>query len=261
MAFVTVIPGLAEQDSELMALILRGLWLTINLTAITTTLSLVLGVGVGTALLSPCRWIRTPAVLYVELHRNVPAVVLIIFWAFAVPNLFTAEQRQSIFFDNDFVNSVTALTGASMVYYTFAAVLALSLNTSAYLAEIFRAGVGVISAQHTETARTLGATRNEVYWTLLLPKGLSAAFPAVTARLVHNMKNTSLAALVSVPELFHSTESAISLTFQPLRYLLLASLLYLTIGAALTHLLGQFACCQAAKPQPYREITTGVGND
>jgi polar amino acid transport system permease protein len=207
---------------DLLNLLLQGLLLTVVLTAVTAALALTLGVAAGTMRISGNRFAGALAVLHVETHRNLPALVLMIIWAFALPNLFPAELRRSIFFDNAFLNWLGSWSGLSLPYYTLAAGVALVLNTSAYLAELFRAGVGAIPQQHIDAARTLGASRLKLFWTVLLPQGLRTSFPAISTRLIHHLKNTALAAFVATPEFFHSAQTAITRTFLALEFLMLA---------------------------------------
>ena len=222
---------------DLLNLLLQGLLLTVALTAVTAALALALGVAAGTMRISGNRFAAVLAVLHVETHRNLPALVLMIIWAFALPNLFPAELRRSIFFDNAFLNWLGSWSGLSLPYYTLAAGVALVLNTSAYLAELFRAGVGAIPQQHIDAARTLGASRLKLFWTVLLPQGLRTSFPAISTRLIHHLKNTALAAFVATPEFFHSAQTAITRTFLALEFLMLAAVVYLLLAFAFSALL------------------------
>ena len=222
---------------DLLNLLLQGLLLTVVLTAVTAALALILGVAAGTMRISGNRFAGALAVLHVETHRNLPALVLMIIWAFALPNLFPAELRRSIFFDNAFLNWLSSWSGLSLPYYTLAAGVALILNTSAYLAELFRAGVGAIPQQHVDAARTLGASRLKLFWTVLLPQGLRTSFPAISTRLIHHLKNTALAAFVATPEFFHSAQTAITRTFLALEFLMLAAVVYLLLAFAFSALL------------------------
>ncbi len=222
---------------DLLNLLLQGLLLTVVLTAVTAALALILGVAAGTMRISGNRFAGALAVLHVETHRNLPALVLMIIWAFALPNLFPAELRRSIFFDNAFLNWLGSWSGLSLPYYTLAAGVALVLNTSAYLAELFRAGVGAIPQQHIDAARTLGASRLKLFWTVLLPQGLRTSFPAISTRLIHHLKNTALAAFVATPEFFHSAQTAITRTFLALEFLMLAAVVYLLLAFAFSALL------------------------
>ena len=222
---------------DLLNLLLQGLLLTVALTAVTAALALALGVAAGTMRISGNRFAAVLAVLHVETHRNLPALVLMIIWAFALPNLFPSEMRRALFFDNAFLNWLSSWSGLSLPYYTLAAGVALVLNTSAYLAELFRAGVGAIPQQHVDAARTLGASRLKLFWTVLLPQGLRTAFPAISTRLIHHLKNTALAAFVATPEFFHSAQTAITRTFLALEFLMLAAIVYLLLAFAFSGLL------------------------
>lgn len=213
-------------NRESIVLLAGGLSLTIMLTLLTSAVSLMVGIAVGIARLSGRPFLPRVARLYVEVFRNIPALVLIIFWAFAVPNLFPLELRRSIFFDNSLATWGGQLTGLSLPYYALAAAIGLSLNTSAYLAELFRAGVGTIPQQVLDAARSLGASPAAVFWRVLLPQGVRAAFPAITTRLIHNMKNTALASFVAVPEFFQAAQAAISRSFQAVEILVFAAVMY-----------------------------------
>ena len=216
--------------NETIILLLQGLKVTLWMTLTTSILALALGVGLGLMRLSSRRVLHWLAGIFIEIHRNVPALVLIIFWAFVFPNLFPQEIRRNIFFDNELVKSLEHFTGLSVPYYTIAAGLALTLNTSAYIAELFRAGVGTLPRQYLDAFRTFGATKYLILKQLLIPQGLLAAFPAITTRLIHHLKNTTLAAMVSTPEFFHSIQAAITQSFRAVEFLTLAALVFLSLS-------------------------------
>ena len=224
---------------EVIAILARGILFTVMLTAVTSVFSLTLGVLVGIMRLWGRPIPRLLASTYVDIFRNIPALVLIIFFAFAIPNLFPLEFRQSLFFDNVFAEWAGIISGLSLPYYALAAVVALTLNSSAYLAELFRAGVRTIPMEHVDAARSLGATPKVVWRQILIPQGVRAAFPAITTRLIHNMKNTALVSFVAVPEFFHSTQAAITRTFMAVEILLLAAIVYLILSVIFAWLLGQ----------------------
>lgn len=211
---------------EVAHLLLSGLAVTAVLTLITSAGALLLGVGVGWLRLSASRPLRSLSVVYVEVFRNVPALVGVVFWAYALPNAFDPVTRRALFFDNALMEMLTRITGLAIPYYALGAALGLTLNTSAYIAELFRAGVGTLAREHWEAARSLGASRRRAFLNLLLPHGLRAASPALVTRLVHNMKNTALASLVAVPEFFKAVQTSITRSFHAVELLLLASVGY-----------------------------------
>ncbi|MCP5098328.1 MAG: ABC transporter permease subunit [Chloroflexi bacterium] len=224
---------------EIWKLLGPGLVFTLLITAVTSILALLIGITVGTMRLSERPFWHHTAIIYIELFRNVPALVLIIFFAFAVPNLFPQELRQPLFFKNLLATWGQQLTGLSLPYYLIAAIIAISLNSSAYLGELFRAGVGTIPREYGDAARSLGATQTAVFRQILLPQGIKAAFPAITTRLIHTMKNSALASFVAVPEFFHATQAVITRTFLATKFLLLAAALYLILSLSYAALLRQ----------------------
>ncbi|KAA3661037.1 MAG: ABC transporter permease subunit [Chloroflexi bacterium] len=219
---------------ETVVLLVQGVLFTVVLTAVTSMSSFVIGIGVGRMRLSQPPIVRTAASVFVDTFRNIPALVLIIFFAFAVPNLFPPALRQRFFFNNMLAEWGQGITGLSLPYYALAAAAALTLNTSAYLAELFRAGVGTIPQEMVDAARSMGGTKTAVFYQILLPEGVRAAFPAITSRLIHNLKNTALASFVAVPELFHATQSSITYSFRATEFLLLAAVLYLLLSFLLS---------------------------
>ncbi len=222
---------------ETLDLLIEGLVVTLVLTLVTSVLAFVVGVGVGTLRLTDNRLVRLAAGGFIEVFRNVPALIQIIFWAFAFPGIFPTDVRRAVFFDNAVFDALATVTGLSVPYYAVAACFGLVLNTGAHLAELFRAGVGTLPRERIEAARSLGARRRVVFWTILLPDGVRAAFGAIATRLIHNMKNTALVSFVAVPDLFHAVQASITETFRATELLTLAALMYLGLALAMSGLL------------------------
>lgn len=222
---------------QTLRLLVGGLALTVGLTIITSAASIVVGIGVGTLRLSGSRPARAAAMAFVEVFRNIPALIQIIFWSFAFPSVFSPETRAVVFFDNAVMGWLEQITGLSLPYYALAACLGLTLNTGAHLAELFRAGVGTLPRERIESARLLGAGRSALLWRIVIPGGIRAAFPATTTRLIHNMKNTALASFVAVPEFFQTVQASVTRSFRAVEFLTLAAIVYLLLSALMATLL------------------------
>jgi len=218
---------------EILAILGQGLWFTLVLTLVTSLLAMAIGVLVGSLRLWGAGWLAWGSTLFIESFRNIPALVLMIFFAFALPNLFAASSRQTLFFDNGFINWLGRVAGLSIPWYALAAGLGLTLNTAAYIAELFRAGVSTLPREHVDAARSMGASWSTIFRVILIPGGLRVAYPAMTSRLIHNMKNTALASIVAVPEFFNSVTMAITKTFMAIEFLSLAAVLYLALAAGM----------------------------
>jgi len=226
-------------DSETLALLADGLVVTVVVTLITGVLAFVVGIAVGTMRLSESRALRVCGSTFVELFRNIPALIQIVFWGFAFPSVFPAETRRILFFDNKLWDLLAALSGIPIPYYAVAACVGLVMNTGAHLAELFRAGARAVPGHQLEAARSLGADRRDVYWAVLVPGALRVAFPAITTRLVHNLKNTALVSFVAVPDLFHAMQAAINESFRASQLLALTAAMYLALSLGFAALLGR----------------------
>lgn len=218
---------------ELSGEIAQGVAVTIALALITTVSSFVVGLAAAIGRRSRRNWARPIAGTFVEIFRNVPALILLIFFAFAVPNVLPADLRRTIFFDNWFIDLVATITTLPLPYYALAAATALTVNTGAHLAEILRAGMDAVPQSRIDTARSLGATARTAYFTVTIPDGLRIAFPGVINRLVHNLKNTALVGFVAVPDAFQEIQGAITKTFEATELLIFAAVLYLALATLL----------------------------
>lgn len=219
---------------ELRGQLIDGAVITIALTVLTSVASLALGLLAALGRLSNRPLRRRVAGIYVEIFRNVPALILVIFFAFAIPNVVDATTRRTIFFSNPIIDALGDLTGLAIPYFGIAAGLALSLNSGAHLAEIFRSGFSAVPTSRIDAARSLGTSHGAALRQLVVPTGTYIAFPAISNRLIHNMKNTSLASFVAVPELFQAIQGLITRTFRATDLLVLAAILYLILSTVMT---------------------------
>ena len=156
---------------------LGGFSLTIALGVLAIFCSTILGVLTGLARQSNVKLLSYTASLYINLFRSIP-VLVIIFWAYFLP--------YQIF-------------GFSFSAFE-SALIALSLFTSAYIAEIVRSGLRSVSIQHTKVARSLGFSRFQTYRYIILPQAIFVMLPALAGRYIVTIKNTSLAFLIGLAE-------------------------------------------------------------
>ncbi len=219
---------------ELQRDVIDGLIITVGLTIVTSLTSLALGYWAALARSGDRPLRRRIAGTYVEIFRNIPALILVLFFAFAVPNVVPIDPRRTIFFDNPIVDGLGAITGVPIPYYLAAAVLALTLNTGAHLAEVIRSGFNSVPVSRVDAARSLGASQLDAMKAVVAPIGVRIAFPAISNRLIHNLKNTSLASFVAVPEFFQVVQGEITRTFQATTLLLFAAGMYLALSTVMT---------------------------
>jgi ABC-type amino acid transport system permease subunit len=167
---------------------------------------------------------------YVGLFRGVPALLGVYFLSFAVPLLIPEATRVPLLFDNPLTRALQQAFNLHP-YYFGALVTALSFNTSAYLVEILRGALEGVGDGQTEAGLATGLSRRDLLWDVLLPQAALASLPAILTRLIHNLKNTSLAVFVPVPDLFSGIQTAASRTFRAPELLVAGALLYLALAA------------------------------
>ena len=154
-----------------------GLLLTLTLGLLAIFFSTLIGAALGVMRSSsrPSLWV--PAMLYIQAFRNVPLLILV-FWAYFVPPAFGLNTSK------------------------FASVLvALTLFTGAYLAEIVRGGIRAVAAGQSEAARALGMGPVQTQLWVVLPQAFFTMLPALGGRYVVSVKNTSLAFLIGLADL------------------------------------------------------------
>lgn len=219
---------------ELRADVIDGLIITVGLTIVTSVTSLALGYWAALARSGNRPVQRRVGAVIVETFRNIPALILVLFFAFAVPNVVPLDPRRTLFFDNPVFDALGSITGVPIPYYLAAAALALTLNTGAHLAEVMRAGFNSVPVSRVDAARSLGTSQLTALKDVVAPIGIRIAFPAISNRLIHNLKNTSLASFVAVPEFFQVVQGEITRTFQATTLLLFAAGMYLALSTVMT---------------------------
>jgi His/Glu/Gln/Arg/opine family amino acid ABC transporter permease subunit len=184
----------------LVTLLLSGLVL-----AIATPIALALALARG----ARSRWLAWPAASYVNLLRALPALVILYFSFYALPQLNVALPP------------------------LWAAVLGLTLASSAYLAEDIRSGLVAIGQGQWQAARALGLSFPRIVRRIILPQALLVILPPYVTRAIIIVKGTSLAGIVAVSELTGEAFALTSLTYRPFDFLLAAALLYLLLTGLL----------------------------
>jgi polar amino acid transport system permease protein len=182
----------------------KGVWNTIALAGVILTLGAIWGVIVCLIRLYAPKPFRVLAIIYIDLFRAIPILVLLVLVYFALP------------FVGIRLNSFTA------------AALALSLVFSSFTAEVFRAGIQAIPKGQLEAAEALGLPFRVTIWKVILPQALRIAIPPHTSNSVAIAKDTSLASVVAMPDLLKQATDAQALTANPTP-LIVAEIMYLIV--------------------------------
>jgi polar amino acid transport system permease protein len=154
-----------------------GLLLTMVIAAIAIACATVLGAILGLMRSSGNRVLRYPALLYIQIFRSVPLLILV-FWAYFVPPYLGIETSKS-----------------------FSVTVALTVFTAAYIAEYIRGGILSVPNTQREAAKTLGLSTLQIQVYVVLPQAFFNMIPAIAGRYVVTVMNTSLAFLIGLSEL------------------------------------------------------------
>jgi polar amino acid transport system permease protein len=183
-----------------------GTVLTLELSAISMVLSLILAVFGALGRTGGPRWLRAVIAGYVELIRNTPFLVQVFVIYFGLPSV-------GVRLDSD-----------------VCAVLAMVLNGSAYTIEIVRAGIESIGHGQTEAARALGLHRLQTFRLIVLPQALKAVLPPLGSQFILLMLNSSIVSVISADELTAAAQDIQSRTFRSFEAYIVAMVIYFALS-------------------------------
>jgi polar amino acid transport system permease protein len=199
--------------TEYWPIFLRGALVTLELSFFGVALGTVLGVLF--ALMRISRWwpVKFLASTYIEIIRGTPMLVQIFIIHYG-------------------------LTGFGINLPPFiSGVVALTINSSAYMAEVFRAGIEAIDKGQTEAARSLGLSRGMALRYIVLPQAFRNMLPAIGNEFIIIIKDSSLISVIGIAELMFNARTVQSVTFSPMEPLLIACALYFMMTFTLSRLL------------------------
>lgn len=210
----------------------NGLLRTLELTAISMIVGILVGVILALSRLAPNFVIAGVASFFVWLFRGVPVFVQLLFWGFIAaiyPRISMGIPFGPEFFSVD----------ANVLITPFmAAILGLGLNEGAYMSEIVRAGLLSVNRGQTDAAKALGMRRFTVLWRVVLPQAMKVIIPPTGNQTISMLKTTSLVSVLAFPELLYSAQLVYSANFKTIPLLIAASLWYLLVTSILS--LGQY---------------------
>ncbi|MBI5105196.1 MAG: amino acid ABC transporter permease [Solirubrobacterales bacterium] len=215
------------------ARILRGLALTLELTAIAMVVGIALGVLLAVMRLSPNPLVAGTSSFYIWLFRGTPVLVQILFWSF-ISALYPRISLGVPFGGPELVSG-----NANTIITPFvAAVLALGLNEGAYMAEIVRAGILSVDEGQSEAAQALGMTRLQTMRRIVLPQAMRVIIPPTGNETISMLKTTALVSVIATQELLYSAQLIYAVNYRQIPLLLVASIWYLTVTSVLS--VGQY---------------------
>nr|WP_269141898.1 amino acid ABC transporter permease [Lientehia hominis] len=193
-------------------IIVPGLTMTIPLTVISFALALVIAVAAALVQFADVRGFKQAARFYIWVIRGTPLLVQLFVIFYGLPNL-------------------------GVVIDPFpAAVIVFSINEGAYCAETIRAALESVPAGQLEAGYCSGMSYMQTMRRIVLPQAMRTAFPPLSNSLIAMVKDTSLAANITVTEMFMVTQRIVARTYEPLALYIEVGLIYLLFSTVLTKL-------------------------
>lgn len=186
--------------------LLSGLWLTLTISAITLVASVILGMIVALADMSRFWPVRLLGQVWGEVIRNTPILVQLLWTYYVLPIVFGIE-----------INAF------------FASIIGLSIYSSAFIAEVYRAGIQSVPKGHREAAQVLGLSPFDAFARIVMPQAIRTILPPLAANFVQLIKYSSLASVISVGEVTRRATELSSTTFRPLEIFSFVAVVYLAI--------------------------------
>lgn len=189
--------------------LLKGLFITLQISAISLVFSLIIGLVTAIFRLSDSRVASALARIYLETSRNTPLLIQIFFIYFVLGPVLGLERMVS-------------------------AILALSLFEGAYASEIFRSGILSVSRGQHEAAYSLGHSNYETYRYIILPQAIRTMLPPLTSQTISLIKDSALVSTIAIYDLTMQAQSLIAETYLTFEIWFTVAALYLLITILLS---------------------------
>lgn len=196
-------------------LLLYGAWMTIKITAVAVSCGFIIGLIVSLARMSNFILIRLIAKCYVDIIRGTPMLVQIFMIYFALPQII----------------------GMRIDPYV-AAVAACSINSGAYVSEIFRAGIQSIDKGQMEAGRSLGLTWGQTMRYIIMPQAFKAIIPPLGNEFIAMLKDSSLVSVIGFEELTRRGQLIIAKTYASFEIWGTVAVIYLIMTVTISQLVG-----------------------
>ncbi len=213
--------------------VVKGIWVTVGVTLAAFSMASVLGLLIALMGLSRAKWMRQTARFYTEVIRGIPILVLLFYIAFVgapalalTINFVAAPFIATGFMDEVLVRDISLL---------WRAVLALTIGYSAFIAEVFRAGILAVDKGQIEAAQSLGLTRVQRFRLIVFPQAIRVILPPLGNDFVAMVKDSSLVSVLGVADITQLAKIHASGSFRYFETYSIVAYIYLilTVGLSL----------------------------
>ncbi len=204
--------------------ILHGVTVTLELTALSMAVGIVLGIVSAVMRLSPSPLVSGASWFYVWFFRGTPLLVQLLFWGFIAALYPTIDL--GVPFGPSFIHA----NANSLITPFVAALLGLGLNEGAYMSEIVRAGIISVDEGQTDAAQSLGMTRLQIMRLIVLPQAMRVIIPPTGNETISMLKNTSLVIVLgAVFDLLFEAQQIYNANYKTIQLLIVASIWYVVM--------------------------------
>jgi len=201
---------------DILPILLKGSVMTIELTVIALIFGTILGIFLALLKLSKSMILRIISSIYTWVFRGTPLLLQLFFFYYGLP-----------------------FVGIELKPFS-AAVIGLSLNCGAYMAEIIRGGIQSIHKGQFEAAKALGFSYGETMRRIILPQTWKVVIPPVGNEFIAILKDTSLVSTIAMVELMRSAQQIYASSFDPISVFFTAAILYLIMTTVFTTVFSAF---------------------
>jgi His/Glu/Gln/Arg/opine family amino acid ABC transporter permease subunit len=194
--------------------LIEGILIAIGISLASIIFGAIIGMFIALARTSNNSALRFFAAAYVQIIRNIPLLLILIFIYFVLPIL-----------------------GIRGIDKFQSAIAALSIYAAAYLSEIFRAGIEAVSTRYVEAAKSIGLSKYQTFVWVTFPIMIGEVLPAVSNNVISLFKDSSLAAAISVPEITFVGRQINTDTFRVIEAWTVVGATYITVGVIASQLL------------------------
>ena len=206
---------LAEKGEYFLITLLGGWPTTVKVAIGALVFALVFGLVIALLRLSRWRWLRVPAIAYIEFFRGTPLLVQLFVIYFGLPD---ADIEPTPF---------------------QAAIIGMGLNGAAYLAEIYRAGIEAIHRGQMEAALSLGMTPARAMQYIILPQAVRTMLPPITSFGIVMLKDTAVISVIAAPEIMFYARNLVTETLQSAVVYSMAGAIYLCMTIPMARLVAR----------------------
>lgn len=193
---------------------LNGALITLLFGVVTILGGTILGFIINLGSLSKHKWLRALTAFYISIFRGTPSLIQLYICFYGIPLVLG-------FTVNPFA----------------AGMVALSLNSSAYVAEIFRSGIQAVDIGQSEAARSLGLSKRYTMIHVIFPQAFRNILPAIGNEFITLIKESSIVSLIGISDITHISDLVKASTYKVFESLIVAALIYFIITTSLTFLI------------------------